>query len=134
MVDLWAKQESEIYRENTEGIDYNAKFADCAAIAAQFPIVQMIRDYSVKAAEQVPDGSLDWVFIDANHSYRSVLEDLDAWAPKVKSGGLISGHDYGDDTNWPHWCEVKSAVDRWMKEHNIAFHLTPCSSWWAIKP
>lgn len=38
--------------------------------------------------------TIDMVFIDGNHSYQAVRSDLDAWAPKVKSGGLISGHDF----------------------------------------
>jgi hypothetical protein len=134
MVDLWGRQDPQVYRERTDDIDYEGKYRDCVAIAERFPIVQIIRDYSVAAAGQVPDGSLDWVFIDANHSYRTVLEDMDAWFPKLKPGGVFAGHDYGDDTNYPHWCEVKSAVDRWMGEHNIAFRVTECSSWWSIKP
>lgn len=134
MVDLWARQDAQVYRERTEDINYDAKYEDCKRIAARFPIVKMIRAPSVEAAKQVPDGSLDWVFIDANHAYGPVLADMDAWFPKLRSGGLFSGHDYGHDTRWPHWCEVKPAVDRWMQEHNIPFRVTECSSWWALKP
>lgn len=134
MVDLWGRQDAAVYREKTDDIDYEAKYRDSMAVAERFPIVTVIRDYSVRAAQQVEDGSLDWVFIDANHSYRSVLEDMDAWFPKLRPGGVFAGHDYGHDTNYPHWCEVKPAVDRWMAEHNIAFRVTECSSWWAIKP
>ncbi len=49
---------------------------------------------SVDVAKTIPDRSLDFVFIDANHSYEAVRDDLRAWVPKVKSGGIISGHDY----------------------------------------
>lgn len=134
MVDLWGRQDKEVYRERTDGIDYEAKYRDCAAIADRDLRVQILRGMSTEMAVNVPDGTLDWVWIDANHSYRAVLEDMDAWYPKVKSGGLFSGHDYGLDTNWPHWCEVKPAVDRWMAEHNIPFWLSKDYSWWAIKP
>lgn len=41
------------------------------------------------------DGSLDFCFIDSNHTYESVREDIELWLPKVRKGGLISGHDYG---------------------------------------
>lgn len=134
MVDLWGRQDPSVYRENTDGIDYEQKYLDCRAVADQYPIVHIIRNYSVEAAKLVPDESLDWVFIDANHAYSAVIADMDAWYPKLKSGGVFGGHDYGDDTNPPHWCEVKSAVDRWMKERGLNFHLTRCGSWWALKP
>jgi cephalosporin hydroxylase len=40
------------------------------------------------------DNSLDFVFIDASHDYQSVKQDIEAWLPKVRSGGIIAGHDY----------------------------------------
>lgn len=49
---------------------------------------------SVEAARSLPDESLDFVYIDANHQYHAVRADLDAWIPKVRSGGVIAGHDY----------------------------------------
>lgn len=53
-----------------------------------------IRLDSVSAASNYPDRSLDFVFIDAAHDYESVKQDIIAWLPKVKIGGIISGHDY----------------------------------------
>lgn len=48
---------------------------------------------SVPAAAEFTDGSLDFVFIDASHTYASVCEDIAAWLPKVKPGGVLAGHD-----------------------------------------
>lgn len=55
---------------------------------------------SPKAADFFADGSLAWVHLDARHDYDSVAADIDAWAPKVKPGGWLSGDDY-DDRLWP---------------------------------
>jgi predicted O-methyltransferase YrrM len=56
--------------------------------------VQLIRDTSLAVSKFIEDKSVDLVVIDANHTYESGIEDLSAWLPKVKSGGLIAGHDY----------------------------------------
>jgi len=55
---------------------------------------QVIRARSVDAAARVPDGSLDFVFIDADHSYEGCAADIRAWLPKVRAGGILCGHDY----------------------------------------
>lgn len=55
---------------------------------------KIIRGDSAQSAELVPDNSLDFVFIDADHSYGGCLRDIKAWLPKIKEGGFIAGHDY----------------------------------------
>jgi len=56
----------------------------------------MIRSDSKSASEIFPDNSLDFVYIDANHAYDFVVEDINLWFPKLKKGGIFSGHDYID--------------------------------------
>lgn len=48
---------------------------------------------SIDAAKLYDDNSLDFVMIDAAHDFKSVTEDIVSWLPKVKSGGLLAGHD-----------------------------------------
>jgi predicted O-methyltransferase YrrM len=55
--------------------------------------VQGFVSSSASAASLIRDKSLDLVFIDADHSYGAVRQDILAWMPKVKSGGIICGHD-----------------------------------------
>ena len=55
-----------------------------------------IRAASLDAVKQYADSSLDFVFIDAAHDYDNVRADIIAWSPKVKPGGMLSGHDYQD--------------------------------------
>jgi cephalosporin hydroxylase len=68
-------------------------------------IVLIISD-SVKASTLFGNGSLEWVHLDARHDYASVKADIEAWLPKVKSGGWLSGDDYNEE-KWP---EVVKAV------------------------
>ena len=49
---------------------------------------------SLAAAKEVEDGSLDLVFVDAAHDHDNVLADIRAWWPKVKEGGMLTGHDF----------------------------------------
>lgn len=54
----------------------------------------LIRKFSGQAVEDFDDNSLDFIFIDGNHGYQHVVNDISNWSPKIKSGGIISGHDY----------------------------------------
>jgi predicted O-methyltransferase YrrM len=49
---------------------------------------------SMEAVKQYEDNSLDFVFIDGNHEYEYVFEDINFWIKKIKKGGVLSGHDY----------------------------------------
>ena len=60
-----------------------------------------LRDYyipikmdSIESAKKFEDNSLEFVFIDASHEYEDVKNDISAWLPKVKNGGILAGHDY----------------------------------------
>ena len=56
---------------------------------------QILQEESVVASSRFGQGELDFVFIDADHSYEAVKKDIQSWLPKIRKGGLISGHDYG---------------------------------------
>lgn len=65
------------------------------------PNVVILKRFSEDAANGFADQSLDWVYIDANHCYKSVMADIKAWWSKVKVGGIISGHDFAPDKTNP---------------------------------
>ena len=120
-----------------------AKYEEAARTSlAHHPKCTVIKGFSVDVAETIPNGSLDFVYIDSNHFYESVKEDIEAWAPKVRSGGIVSGHDYiaGRKT-----VQVIEAVDEYIKKNNLTLHLTdwdndnPANderqpSWYFVKP
>ncbi len=72
--------------------------------------IEIIKDFSNVAVEQFNDNSLDFVYIDANHSYKKVLEDISIWAKKVKTNGVIGGHD-------THLVDVLQAVIDYSIKH-----------------
>lgn len=89
------------------------------AVARLTPLnCTIVRKFSAKAVRDVPDRSLDFVFIDGNHVYDAVLEDLTLWAPKVRSGGWIGGHDFRVFSNKP-TIHVVAAVTDYTKQHGI---------------
>jgi len=79
---------------------------------------------SSEAALRVPDGSLDFVYIDARHDHDSVLEDLRTWFPKLRPGGLIAGHDYVDGTFPQGVFGVRSAVDEFFRVRGLRVYST----------
>ena len=61
---------------------------------SNYPSVEFIREYSSTGHEKIADGELDLCFIDGNHSYKYVIEDIKNFFPKIKPGGLICGDDF----------------------------------------
>jgi len=62
--------------------------------------------------EQIPNNHLDCIFIDGDHSYNSVLADLNFWWPKIRPGGMLLGDDYWMD-------DVKRAVNDFAASKNL---------------
>ena len=135
-VDPWVAQSDEVYREKDDNVDYDQCFRQVNQLAEKDKRVVVLKGLSEVMVKDVPLCSLDWAFIDGNHIYKNVLDDMDVWFNRLKIGGILSGHDYNHNPEYPAFCEVKPAVDRWMKDHNITFVVDKGSppSWWAIKP
>jgi len=77
--------------------------------------VEFVREYSVEAAKKIPNNSLDFVYIDAMHDFDSVIQDIIAWVPKVRVGGIVAGHDYYKVYQYG----VIPAVDAYTRVHGI---------------
>ena len=105
----------------------------------------LIEGYSVPMSECFEDGELDFVYIDADHSYECTKEDIEAWYPKVKKGGIVSGHDYKNNGNARSKamlgtrrlgvCGVKRAVDEFTHKLGVSLRTTHKEprNWWFIK-
>lgn len=71
------------------------RYESCAQIQRDHgDRVKIIKGLSVHVAETFDDGFFDWIYIDAMHDYKNVRDDLEAWWPKLRSGGIISGDDF----------------------------------------
>ena len=135
---------------NVEGVSLQSILDTCKTVLAPFGSrSNIIVSSSHEASKQFEDESLDFVYIDADHRYDAVVDDILVWFPKVRKGGILSGHDYTISSagkgigafqttpNQP--CRgkkgVKKAVDEFVDKHGIKLHLTDkgCKSWWIIK-
>lgn len=77
---------------------------------------ELVRKPSMEAVKDFKDGSLDFVYIDGRHEFDWVMMDLIAWAPKVRLGGIVSGHDYIVG----YQMGIIPAVDVYTRSHSIA--------------
>jgi Methyltransferase domain len=114
--------------DSTADLDMNL-LRNCCLKQLNTPRFKLHQLTSEQAAPLFPDQSLDFVYIDANHAYAFVLADMKRWAPKVRPGGLLCGHDFweGDDPIHSQLIGVAPAV----RQFGLPYHVTPaCSSWW----
>jgi predicted O-methyltransferase YrrM len=97
VVDHWmgSKQEAELLG-HAKKHDVHAAFLANMRQGGVLEYMNVRRRTSTGAARTYKDGTLDCVFLDASHDAGSVSQDVAAWWPKIKPGGLIAGHDWGD--------------------------------------
>lgn len=124
VIDTWRGNDSSEYQEGQWGyhltIDndtYDKFIENMSPVAGHYKAIQMD---SVEASKLYEDGSLDFVFIDGAHDYKYVRADIDAWLPKVKSGGYIGGHDYVAGQHE----EVVRAVDEVFGDDKKVYNVT----------
>lgn len=98
--------------------------------------VEIIRKDCSIAYSDFEDGFFDFIYIDANHKYEYVKNDIANWYPKLKTNGLFAGHDYLDGKIGKTIFGVKKAVDEFCEAINKKATITtekPCPSWYFIK-
>lgn len=85
---------------------------------------EVFKEDTVEFSENVTDNTVDFVFIDADHTYNGVKRDIRAWLPKIKNKGFICGHDIHMDgvrkaveENFNTWIELDNYV--WVVNNDI---------------
>jgi hypothetical protein len=88
-IDVWERYKG--YREYTDRIE---KYYEIAKNILEPYGCSLIKKFSMDAVKDFPDGSLDFVYIDGAHDFKNVANDICEWSKKVRSGGIVYGHDY----------------------------------------
>lgn len=89
---------------------------------------------SAETANNFPDEYFDLVYIDADHTYESVKDDISTWFPKVKIGGWITGHDYVDGYDGdPYEYGVIQAVNELVVKHDLSLSFVGKWKDWAVR-
>jgi len=114
-VDAWTTYDG--YLDYPPGDLENVGFVQARERCFKYPNVQMIKGWSKDVVLTFPDASLDFVFIDANHTYECAKEDIALWAPKVKQGGIVMGHDYFETADHQRLKHLEFGVIRAVNEH-----------------
>jgi predicted O-methyltransferase YrrM len=94
-------------------------------LSPELDVVLMQKD-SLEAAKLFSDDSVDQVFIDASHTYEEISADILAWKPKLRKGGVLSGHDF-HSVEWPD-------VYRAVRDYVPNYCLGPGSIWFSWSP
>lgn len=98
------------------------RYAEAQKLLTGFNVT-LIKKYSVDAAKDFENESLDFVYIDANHEFDEVIRDIVEWTPKIKKGGIVSGDDYDNVPG----CGVREAVDVYARYHSYDVNILPKS-------
>lgn len=92
---------------------------------------------SLDVVDLIPDERLDFVYIDGDHGFNFVIQDIIRWAAKVKKGGIVSGHDYVNKC--PGVIKAVNAytnawdIKYWFLLDKGSHHPDSCPSWFWIK-
>lgn len=132
-VGVFAGYYSEVLCKNIEGLDltcvdiwgwgkYKRAEEECLVRLKPYGC-RIIKKHSVEAAKEIPDGSLDFVYIDAAHDHENVMKDLIAWTPKVRKGGIVSGDDFYKFPNSGN-TGVMTAVTEFASDNHYNLNIT----------
>lgn len=131
LVDCWGHFEDEPQTIENHGIDNDPMFWErtyqgVVDTFQNYSNVTVIKAWSEEAASQVPN-DLDFVYIDADHTYEATLKDINIWLPKIKLGGWLMGDDFM-------WEGTHKAVNEFVQECNYILHSgSRNTQWWFVK-
>lgn len=132
LIDPWIAQAKTTYPDDHANVrqeDFESIYQEVRA-AFRDANVEIIREFSLFAASRFQSQSLDFVYLDAIHTFESCFSDIVTWFPKVKDGGWLCGHDYTG--NYP---GVRAAVEAFTVISGQELTVLTGEAWvsWGIK-
>lgn len=123
-IDIWKGYKE--YKEYVGDETFEDLFRQAKKRLTGCPNYEFIRELSMDALNHFDDNQLDFIYIDANHADPYISEDIQKWFRKLKSGGILAGHDYVRPSRYgkntfdaqEKW-SVIGAVNKYTKENNI---------------
>lgn len=132
LIDLWKEQENYVDSSNANDAKQEQRFVRTKKILAEWKDkTTFLRMLSTEAAKKIKDQSLDYIYIDARHDYCGVKEDMEAYYPKLRPGGILAGHDflYSSEVPAQDWSicgdgsvnagAVRGAVQEFAESHGL---------------
>jgi hypothetical protein len=87
---------------------------------------KILKMTTIEAADYIDNNSLDFIFVDSDHSYIGVTNDLTYWTPKLKKGAILSGHDFNNSNTYN---EVERAVKDFLGDRFKDIELDVDHTW-----
>ena len=95
LIDIWDSYNDYHEKWSENNITQKTNYLNCLENVKEYKNkYEIIKDFSKNSSKLFLEESIDFIYIDANHSYEYVKEDLNLWYPKLKKGGLFAGDDY----------------------------------------
>ena len=133
-VDAWSSYSG--YRDHVNQKKLDGFYEKTKELLAPYDC-HIIKGFSMDVVKDFEDENLDFIYLDANHNFINIAQDIWHWSKKVRKGGIVAGHDYVivPGKTGLNACHVKYIVDAWVKSMNIELHVTKerTPSWFYIK-
>lgn len=146
-IDPWktgAYEKGEQPESNELQAFFDKRYIETLERLSPYPEVRIWRKTSIEALDNFDDNSLDFVYIDGNHDFVNTTIDIHYWTKKVRSGGIVAGHDF---VRYPSakFNHVKKVVEAYTTSYHYlpVFLVTPTNegmkrdrfrSWFFVKP
>ena len=96
LLDLWQTEGNDDYFSKREG-QVEKGYKQIKKKYANKENVTLVKGNAFKKHEDFEDDFFDWIYIDCDHTYEGISKNIEIWLPKLRGGGMFSGHDYDPD-------------------------------------